>query len=237
MASCGVKVLSSGSSANGYVITAGGEMLILELGCNWKEYLKAIEYNISSVSGVLVTHGHKDHSRSIKDALKYNLNVYSGSNVDGAKLLQPMKKYRIGGFLVTPLRVEHGGCENSAYVIEHEGMLKTLFITDAEDFRYNVKNVGCLMCECNYSNEIKFGEALEGSEIRSNSEAHMELETTLDVVRRHYSESLRKVVLLHLSSHLSDERAFKEAVKGEVGLVDVEAARKGLEIELNKEEF
>jgi phosphoribosyl 1,2-cyclic phosphodiesterase len=170
---------------------------------------------------------------SINDAVKNFLPVYSGSRVDGTTFLTPRKRYKIGGFSVMPLPVEHGGCENVAYVVDHDGMGRVLFITDAESFPYKIDGVEHLLVECNYSNEIRFNKQLDGDSVRSNSEAHMELETTLDVVRRHYSEKLASVVLLHLSAKLSDEKAFKQAVEGICPLVDVYVAQGGLKIDFN----
>ena len=48
-------VIGSNSSGNGYILTSNNESLILELGCNWEEYEKASNYDISRVSTCIVT--------------------------------------------------------------------------------------------------------------------------------------------------------------------------------------
>lgn len=53
-----LKVLGSGSKCNTYIIEAGGEHLLLDLGCKWSDILKSLNYKIDNVVGVLVTHSH-----------------------------------------------------------------------------------------------------------------------------------------------------------------------------------
>lgn len=54
-----LRVVGSGSSGNSYVLISGnGESLILDCGCPYREILKAIDFKISAVSGVLISHEH-----------------------------------------------------------------------------------------------------------------------------------------------------------------------------------
>lgn len=50
--------VSSGSRGNGYILDDGHCQLIVELGCRFEEYLKALNYKIADVVGVLVSHSH-----------------------------------------------------------------------------------------------------------------------------------------------------------------------------------
>ena len=49
-------ILASGSKANGYVIHAGNERLLIECGVKPKEVLNAINYDVMSVGAVLCSH-------------------------------------------------------------------------------------------------------------------------------------------------------------------------------------
>lgn len=53
-----LKVVGSGSKGNTYIIEAGGEHLLLDLGCKWSDILNGLNYKIDKVVGVLVTHSH-----------------------------------------------------------------------------------------------------------------------------------------------------------------------------------
>lgn len=52
-------ILASGSAANGYIIQADNEVLILECGVPFKECAKALNYNLEGVRGVCVSHAHR----------------------------------------------------------------------------------------------------------------------------------------------------------------------------------
>lgn len=54
-----LKVVGSGSQqGNTYIIEAGGEHLLLDLGCKWSDILEVSNHKIGNVVGVLVTHSH-----------------------------------------------------------------------------------------------------------------------------------------------------------------------------------
>lgn len=54
-----LKVVGSGSQqGNTYIIEAGGEHLLLDLGCKWSDILESLNHKIGNVVGVLVSHAH-----------------------------------------------------------------------------------------------------------------------------------------------------------------------------------
>ena len=53
-----LKILSSGSIGNSYILECNGERLLLELGVKWQEILKGLNYKLGDVVGVLVSHSH-----------------------------------------------------------------------------------------------------------------------------------------------------------------------------------
>ncbi len=55
-----LKVISSGSKGNGYILENDNEALLLECGCNFKSVNEAINFNVSKISGCLITHEHLD---------------------------------------------------------------------------------------------------------------------------------------------------------------------------------
>lgn len=54
-----LKCLSSGSQGNCYLLECNNEVLIIELGVSWKEVLRGLNYDLSKVVGVLVSHSHR----------------------------------------------------------------------------------------------------------------------------------------------------------------------------------
>lgn len=232
--------ISTGSIGNSYILECNGEKLLIELGVKWKDILKGVGYDLSNIAFCLVTHQHGDHSKSIPEALKYGLKVYSTPDVaelyPKVKALEPMKRYKIGRWEILPLKVKHGECECFAYHITMPDGQTLLFCTDAETFNYKLPNVNVLMIEANYSEDILINKMLDNEDIRSASYTHMELNTTINVINRLYSPNLRNIILIHLSSGLSDENGFKKAIFEQCG-VRAEVADANKTFILEKEDF
>lgn len=236
-----LKVLSSGSHGNSYLLQCKDETLILELGIKWGDILKGLNYNLGCVCGCLCSHLHSDHSRSIQNALSFGLSVYSCEEVAsiylGVETLNLKEKTRIGkGFIVQPIKLFHN-VECYGFLIQHEEFGKMVFATDTNSVPYKFKGVQHWMIEANYSEEILIDNACNDVYSRSASENHLEINDTIEVLKRNYSSELQNVVLIHLSSGNSNEKDFKERVQQELGFDRVWVANSGVEIELNKSEF
>lgn len=234
-----LKVVGSGSQqGNTYIIEAGGEHLLLDLGCKWDDILEGLCYEISNTYA-LCTHIHSDHSKSIPNALKSQIHVFSNQDVaekfQGVKALQPKKRYKIGNFTVMPLEVEHN-VPNFAYIVEHEEIGKLIYATDLTHFPYKIKGVTTLLIEANNSEDIIIDHLCENEVIRSMSENHMEINETIKAIRNNISSDLNNIILCHLSDGQSDEKLFKQLIFEEFGIMPY-VAEKGLEVTINKEEF
>ena len=57
-----LRVVASGSEGNAYVLQNEGEALLLEAGVSFKKVLPALNYDVSKVQGVLISHEHGDHN-------------------------------------------------------------------------------------------------------------------------------------------------------------------------------
>lgn len=233
-----LKVIGSGSKGNNYIIEAGGEHLLLDLGCKWSDILQGLNYDISNCYA-LVTHIHGDHSKSIPNALNAQIPVYSCQEVankfDRVNVLHPKTKYKIGGFIVMSLQVEHN-VQNFAYIITHDDFGTLAFCTDAVSFPYKIKGINHLLIEMNYDDNIIIDNLVKGYEIRSHNEYHMEVEQSINAIKRNINPDLRTLCLMHLSDSQSSESGFKQRIFNEFGL-DCYIAEKGVEIPLDKFDF
>lgn len=233
--------VDSGSGGNSYAIKTDSEILLIECGVPFNRTLQAIQFNTNNVVGCIVSHSHADHIGYQKQVRGYVIPVYctpSAAEVnDGIFMLQNKHRYAIGNFKIMSLQVKHGDCECYSYVIDHPECGRIVFATDLEDFPYHIKDVDTLMIEANYSEDIIVEKMMQNEEIRSQSHNHMEINTTLACIERLYSPSLKRVILIHLSSGLSDERAFISAVREKFPILDVYATDKGVVINVDKEEF
>lgn len=151
------------------------------------------------------------------------------------KCVEHLHKYKVGGFTIMPLSVEHN-CECFAYIIEHKDMGRLVFATDLKSFPYKIPDVSCLMLECNYCEETVLENLCNGADIHSRPDNHLSLEKALEATRRLYSPKLNKVILLHLSDGNSNEDLIKRRFKEELG-VDVLIAESGLTVDLKEDDF
>lgn len=53
-----------------------GKILLLDLGLARKQILKGIGFNVSDVVGAVVSHGHGDHARAVKDFENMGMTVF-----------------------------------------------------------------------------------------------------------------------------------------------------------------
>jgi phosphoribosyl 1,2-cyclic phosphodiesterase len=235
-----LKCLSSGSSGNSYILKCNRERLLLELGVKWNDILRGLDYDLSNVTACIVSHIHNDHSKSVPNALKSGLSVYSCQGVantyKGTKVLPVGVKTKIGGFKVQPLPLKHN-VENYGFIITTADNNKIVFSTDAAEFRYKIKGVHHWIIECNHCEELMLEHALNNVYSMSASENHLEIKQTIDVLKNNFCVDTQTIVLCHLSQGNADEKEFAQRVKNELAFSNVYVAKPNLEIELNKSEF
>lgn len=234
-----LSVIASGSSGNCYILTAGQDKLILECGVKAETLLKALDYTIEGVKGVLISHKHQDHAKYVPQISKY-FTIYSNEDVaekyPEVKPLKPKIRYKIGSFVVVPLEVEHG-VPNFAYLIWHELTGWIVFATDCTSFPYKFREcISTMLIECNYVEEVVLNNMMDNEDVRSQVDMHMELSQTIDAVRRLQNPLLRNVILCHLSGSNSDREIISQRSKNELGITPQFAIR-GAEFDISQFDF
>lgn len=230
----------SGSSGNSYAIKCENETLLIELGIAWRNIINELSYDIKKIVGCIVSHKHLDHAVSIPNALKLGISVYSCEDVQSVypqiKVLQKGLKTRIGSFLVQPLPLKHS-VECYGFLVETKNGLRIAFATDCSEFLYKLRNIHCWMIEANYSDDILIDNMVNDTVSRSLSENHLELSQTIQALKVNFCEATNAIVLLHLSQRNADPKKFRKCIQEELGFGNVYIAKKGLVLELKKEEF
>ena len=217
--------LGSGSAGNCYLLHNETECLVIEAGVSFKEVKKALDFNISKIIGVVVSHEHGDHAKYLHEYRKVGIPVMAPSmgHVTGA-LSAISKPFAVRTF---PL-VHDAPCVG--FLIEHLEIGRLLFATDTEYIRYKFKGLNHIMIECNFSQELLNEAYHEGLQERIKL-THMEFETCKDFIMANRNEALKTVCLMHLSDRTSDEKTFQREVQ-ELVTCPVYVANKGLEYEL-----
>lgn len=221
-------VIGSGSSGNCYALYSdSGRILLLDCGMPIKEVKRAIDWNMLSVDGCVVTHGHTDH---------INARTYEELYMSGIRIERPylddeaINAYIMGDFTVHVFELPHDGVANRGMMIRCDNQT-LLYITDAEYVRYNFKkfNVDHIICECNY--QEKFVD-LESENSAHIFRGHMSLGTCMDFLRANYTDNLKTIVLCHMSKVNADPVECFSTVLKTFPDTKVYVADKGLEIDL-----
>ena len=239
-----LKVLGSSSNGNCYLLEGEKTGLILEAGIPFKSILKSVGNAFGKYCGVLVSHAHLDHSKSVKDFIHHGVSVYSENqtfkllNVSNI-LAKPVKHgslYNIGDFSVIPFQLKHD-IDCLGYLIKHEEMGVLMFATDTYYIPNKFSGLNHILIEANYDTEIlnmNLKNKIVKHFVRKRIIAsHMSLDSTIEFLKSNDLSKTKSIVLLHLSDKNSDSQMFKKRVASETG-IPTHIAEKGLELNLIK---
>ena len=218
-----LKILGSGSTGNGYILTVDGKSIIIELGMPWLTYISNVD--LSNVVACLVSHRHKDHyndkvaKRFCKAGIPIytNLDVEANSNIPAkfSKIegIKVGKAYMLGGgFVVQPMNLNHS-VPNYGYLIRHEKLGKLVFATDTSAFPYRFKGVNHWLIECNYDPDIIIDDKLADNATRSNYNDHLSKQQCFDALKDNFCIETKSITLIHLSNENSNADEFKEELQ------------------------
>lgn len=221
-----IKVLSSGSVGNCYLLEHNSEILILDCGISIKDIKIGLNFDLSKVVGCVVTHSHKDHSKSANDLKNMGIKVWQPYLYENKKQCNCFD-----GFMLRCFEVPHDGEPCCGFLVGCPNGEQLLYATDFEYIKYSFKKIGVqhLLIECNYQNEYVDNSAENKNHVLRG---HAELQTTIGIIKDNV-DSLKTVILCHLSQENSNPEECVAEVREVVGSgVYVDYARKGFEIEL-----
>lgn len=234
-----LKCIATGSTGNCYLLTSdSGETLILDCGIPIKEIKKGLDWNVKDVVGVLCTHKHLDHSKSVKDFEAMGIPVFAPYISE-----KPMKigngDFRVQAFELTTIdgnwtHTDANGepCPIYGFLITHKEMGRMLYITDCELVKWKFKGINHIFLGVNYDKDLidrdntgKANHVFRG---------HLSIDTACDFVKANYSDSLQNVIMCHLSSENSDRDSFIEKMKKVAYGANVDVAERNKEWVLRK---
>lgn len=241
-------VLGSSSLGNCYILESDRDALIIEAGVRMSEVKKALRWQISKVSGAVITHEHNDHSGYIAEMAASGIRVLALEEVLKSHgiygkpftfAIMPLRGYKVGNFRIMGVPVIHD-VPCVGYVVSHPDMGKLLFITDTVTFDYCIPGLNHIMIEANYADDIVDQRIASGampSSMRPRLlNSHMEIEQTKAILNRTDLSRVDNIVLIHLSDGNSDEERFVRETRELTGK-PVYAADKGMTIDLSKEPY
>lgn len=224
-----IRSIASSSAGNCYVLDEGSSKLLLECGVAFSEIKEAIDFRFSDVDGCVLSHEHRDHSRSAKEVMKAGIDLFASRgtldalNLSGHRAIpvSPKQTFRIGAWTVAAFETQHDASESLGFLIGTDTGDKLAFITDSYFLKYRFTGLTHLMIECNFSEEILDQNMAAGRlhfGMRSRLyQSHFSLENVKDFLRANDLSSLREVHLIHLSNTNSNSKLFKREIAAIAG--------------------
>lgn len=240
-----LKVVSTGSKGNCYLLEHNHHILVLDAGIRFNDMMPAIKYQLANVDAVLCTHEHQDHSKAVPELVDRGVPVVMtkgtmmevvGSSdylVRSAKpwIRQWSDQVVTGSWIVKLFDVPHDAVEPAGFLIWHnETKSKILYLTDARWCGYQFAGLTHIVIECNYVQDVieknfRLGH-LSKPLYRRITDSHMSLETLADYLQSLDLSSCQKIVLTHLSDSNSDADRMVKTIARVTG-VDTIAAEDG----------
>lgn len=212
----------------------GARQLAIECGLPFAEMRKKLNYRVTGLDGVLISHCHADHARALKKVLQAGVDVYAlahtfeeaeleqtavslpSADHHNAHAVEPLVPFVIKDhWHVMPFDLRHD-VPAIGFIVQ-SNLEKLVYITDTSFVPYKFAGLTTIAIEANYS-EGFLRESTEGMYRKMRSlHYHMSIERVLLFLSENDLSSVREIHLLHLSDAHSDERMFKSVVEAYTG--------------------
>ena len=224
--------LGSSSAGNCYLLQAdSGETLILDCGIPIKEIKKGLNWNVKDVVGVLCTHKHLDHSKSVKDFETMGIPICKPYETLLMSQFLANSYFTVRAFDLTTVdgrgtHTDANGepCPIFGFLITHPEMGKMLYITDCEVIKWKFKGINQILLGVNYDKDLVDTDNPKANHV---FRGHLSIDTACDFVKANDSDSLQNVIMCHLSSENADKDSFIAKMKNAVNGANVDVAEQG----------
>ncbi len=236
--------IASGSSGNCIYAGTENSHILVDAGISGKRIengLNEIGLKTAEIQGILVTHEHVDHIRSLGVlARRYGIPVYATrgtlhwifehqaiGKVDESlfHVIAPEQEFDIGDMTICPVRTSHDAAEPVAYLMR-QGEKTMAVLTDLgkydEDLIDKLQGLDVLLLEANHDvHMLQAGSYPYYLKRRILGErGHLSNESSGRLLGRLLHDHFQKVVLGHLSKENNYPELAFEAVQLEVTMSD-----------------
>jgi phosphoribosyl 1,2-cyclic phosphodiesterase len=221
-----VTVLGSGSRGNAVLIESDGVRLLVDAGFSGRDLerrLHAVEVDPCTLTALLVTHDHSDHTRGMGVAARrWGLPLYLTDKtrsicddlLDGTERIVAYtsdREVEIGGLVVTPFLTVHDAIDPVAVTVTERATGEKLGIaTDlgraTATVRHALRGCDVLILESNHD-EILLRESPYPWSVKARiggSHGHLSNRAAAELVRELHHDGLCAVILAHLSEQAND---------------------------------
>lgn len=204
--------LASGSSGNCYFLYGDdGKVLILDCGIGVKEIKKALDFDLSKIAGVFVSHAHLDHALSRKDFDNMGVPVFAPYDNNKSR-----ENYKTADFTIQAFVLPHGETTSYGALIRHIKTGETvLYCTDFEYSRFVFSGckVNHFIVECNYQSQYV---NLDAPNIQHKLGGHCSLKTCAEFIEANKTTYMQSVLLVHLGIGTTNPQECVEEIEKHV---------------------
>lgn len=222
-----IQTFYSSSKGNLYRIDDGKTVLLIDPGVAVGLIKESLGFGLHEVSGALVSHVHRDHSRGAKGLMEAGIGVWATrETLDAAELsghrvhiIEARQQFQIGTWQIVPFDVPHD-VQNVGFLLV-SGSAKLVFATDCQYIPHRFRGITHLMIECNYDLDILKANLQSGAlgieAARRTVNNHMSLSTCIGFLKANDMAEVREIWLLHSSSANSNSELFQMEVQKATG--------------------
>jgi len=222
--------LASSSDGCCYRVGSGSNYpLLIDAGLRYADIQKALDFKVSSLAGVLISHAHGDHCLAVPHLLKAGVDVYASSQTWQALRIESHRaatiregdEFSIGPWRVHPFEAVHDADGTLGFFIAGPDGGKLLYLTDSAYAKFRFDGITHLAVECNFSREILRTNTVSGKidlqRGKRTAVTHLSLERLIEMLKANDLSNLQETWLLHLSDENSDEALFKSEIQKVTG--------------------
>jgi len=221
-----IRILATGSAGNAYILQNGAGALLIEAGISFRKIVRAIDYDLSRLDRVLISHEHADHSMAARQLVRIGAPVSMSAGTAAAldldanliDIVKSERQYDFGHWNILPFTTEHDAAEPLGFLISDNQGEKICYITDSAYVRYRFEGVTRWIVEANYCERMIDANAHLPEKIKQRIRRnHFEIENLKEFFKNQDLSKTREVFLIHLSDENSDEALFVDQIEKIVG--------------------
>lgn len=221
-----IHIHATGSKGNAYTIEDSGHKILIDPGIRFKRLQQKTNFTLSKYDFCLLSHEHKDHSRSIHHLLNLGMNCYMSAGTrdalgimhSSALITFSTHCFERDGWRVLSFGTVHDAAEPLGFLIESPSGRKICFATDTAWVNFKFSGVSHWIIEANYSEELLAANGRLPEETKNRIRAsHFSIERLVEFFGGQDLSATEKIFLIHLSGDNSDEDKFRKSIQKIVG--------------------
>lgn len=227
-----INIIHTGSDGNCSIIYDNKTKIMIDCGINLKIIKSKINNTLDEIEGILITHEHQDHVKSINKLLNMGINIYIAKETAEAlkidinnyyvNVIESKKVFNIGTYQIMPFDLIHispngNDCKTIGFLIKSKNIgEKLVWCTDTQFIPYEFEPCEYYCVECNYDSQEKFDPKYDNMFVdKRRYRSHQSLRTCIEWLKKQNLSKCISIYLLHVSDK-SDKKYMKTCVEQEI---------------------